>query len=504
MSLAIINSCALTGVTPHAIRVEVHVGVGLPAFTVVGLPDTGVRESRERVRSAILSSGFEFPSARITVNLAPADLPKDAAHFDLPIALGVLQASGQMVSSRPEEKQRQPPDLDAFVFAGELSLTGAVVELTTSLALALGAKRLGYKALFLPHNAAGRAAMVEGISAYGVQTLSELVTMLCAQQLPQPAEAEAFGFIPEADSLCWSDIKGQHYAKSALEIAAMGGHNVLMVGTPGVGKSMLAQRIGTLLPPLNTSQLLEIAAIRAVAGEPEQLLPTVPFRAPHHSCSVAALVGGGVRPRPGEISLAHHGVLFLDEVAEFDRRALEALREPLEMGEIRIARAIRSVSFPARFQLVAAMNPCPCGWSGHRVEVCRCTPERVERYQGKLSGPFLDRLDIRLHLSSEGIAITDSSTGERSEQVRERVLAVRHRQYQRQQCLNAELNAEQLKRYATLDADAATLIQSSAEKWGWSNRTVHRLWRVARTLADTAGSNSIQRMHVAQAIQYRG
>lgn len=504
MSLAVINSCALSGVTPHAIRVEVHVGVGLPAFNVVGLPDTGVRESRERVRSAIVSSGFDFPASRITVNLAPADLPKDAAHFDLPIALGLLQASGQLVHSGVATNRIEPPDLDQYVFAGELSLTGAVVELSTALALALGAKALGLRRMVMPRLGAERAALVEGLAVYGVATLKELTSMLCAPKPSSPVPP----MLPEAQVLsathCWSEIKGQSRAKQALEIAAMGGHNSLLVGTPGVGKSMLAQRFSTLLAPLSTQQLLEVAAISTVAGEAERLSWQVPFRSPHHSTSVAALVGGGVRPRPGEISLAHHGVLFLDEVAEFDRRSLEALREPLELGEIRIARASRSLVFPARFQLIAAMNPCPCGWYGHKVEVCRCTPERIERYTGKLSGPFLDRLDIRLRLSSDGASLFGGPSGESSSVVRERVIAIRSKQLKRQECLNAQLGVDQLRVYAPMHKAASALLEQSALKWSWSNRTIHRLWRVARTIADAAHSEEIELAHVAQAIQYRG
>ncbi|MCQ9616469.1 YifB family Mg chelatase-like AAA ATPase [Paenalcaligenes niemegkensis] len=504
MSLAIINSCALSGMAPHAIRVEVHVGVGLPAFTVVGLPDTGVRESRERVRSAILSSGFEFPSSRITVNLAPADLPKDAAHFDLPIALGVLLASGQMAVDEKNVKRALPPALEAYVFAGELSLTGAVVDLPSPLALALGVKALGANTLFMPSCVAKKAALVEGLSVYGVSSLSELVQTLCCPALPEPAGAALLSAtMPEA-GLCWSEVKGQLRAKHALEVAVMGGHNVLLVGSPGVGKSMLAQRFSSLMPPLSAQQFLEVAALSTVAGETERLSWQPPLRSPHHSCTVAALVGGGLRPKPGEISLAHHGVLFLDEIAEFSRSTLEALREPLESGEVRIARAGRSVTFPARFQLVAAMNPCPCGWHGHKTQLCRCTTERIERYTAKLSGPFLDRLDIRLTLASDGSSMFDDARGETSVAVQERVIQAQAIQLQRQACLNAHLGVAQLKRYAEMQGAASELLQASARKWSWSNRTVHRLWRVARTIADAGGSSKLHAEHVAQAIQYRG
>lgn len=504
MSLAIVNSCALSGIAPHAIRVEVHVGAGLPAFNVVGLPDTGVRESRERVRSAILSSGFEFPAARITVNLAPADLPKDAAHFDLPIALGVLLASGQMVGQSSTSKQLQPPNVDTFMFAGELSLTGAVVGLSTALALALGVKSLGFHRFFVPMLAAEKAALVSGLAVYGAATLNELVAMLCNEEQLKATHANLPISLTTQTEQCWSEIKGQSIAKQALEVAAMGGHNVLMVGTPGVGKSMLAQRFCTLLPPLSVQQLLEVAALSTVAGELERLSWQIPFRAPHHSATVAALVGGGLGPRPGEISLAHHGVLFLDEAAEFDRRSLEALREPLELGEIRIARASRSLTFPANFQLIAAMNPCPCGWYGHKIERCRCTPERIDRYATKLSGPFLDRLDIRLRLGNDGVSMFEDSAGESSEIVRARVMEVRNRQLSRQQCLNSGLKPGQLQQYAPMSAAASQLLEASALKWSWSNRTIHRLWRVARTIADITLDEELQPTHVAQAIQYRG
>lgn len=504
MSLAIVNSCALSGISPHAIRIEVHVGAGLPAFNVVGLPDTGVRESRERVRSAILNSGFEFPAARITVNLAPADLPKDAAHFDLPIALGVLLASGQMVLQTGSSTSLQPPNLDGSMFAGELSLTGAVVELSATLALALGSKALGAHKFFVPSSDAKKAALVKGLAVYGVDTLNELVLMLCSGVLPDAARATLSEAAVTQPEMCWSEIKGQLTAKRALEIAAIGGHNVLMVGTPGIGKSMLAQRFATLLPRLSPQQLLEVAALSTVAGELERLSWQAPFRAPHHSTTVAALVGGGVGPRPGEISLAHHGVLFLDEVAEFDRRSLEALREPLELGEIRIARASRSLTFPAGFQLIAAMNPCPCGWYGHKTETCRCTLERIERYTTKLSGPFLDRIDIRLRLANEEVSMFDGGKGETSKTVQMRVIQARERQWARQQCLNSDLTAKQLSYYAPMDNMATALLEASAVKWSWSNRTVHRLWRVARTIADTVQAEVLQSAHVAQAIQYRG
>lgn len=504
MSLAVVNSCVLMGMQPCAVQVEVHIGAGLPAFSVVGLPDAGVRESRERVRSALQSSGFTFPVARITVNLAPADLPKDAAHFDLPIAMGILQASGQLALG-VEQTSRVPLCIDQYIFAGELSLTGALLRLASPIAVAWSAAKLGFKQLVMPWISASSAAQLVGMQVYGASSLRQLVDALLSHELSCVAAEESLQAVVEPSGLCMSEVKGQVQAKHAMEVAAAGRHNVLLRGTPGVGKSMLAQRLATVLPALSDDQRLEVAVLSGIAGRSEPLCGLAPFRSPHHSASVAALVGGGSRPKPGEISLAHHGVLFLDEVAEFSRNALEALREPLETGGITIARAGRSVWFPADFQLVAAMNPCPCGWMGHAVQTCLCTPERIDRYRSKLSGPFMDRLDVCVNLKVE-TAVLDHDSGalESSVHIRQRVIAAQQLQYQRQGCVNGRLSELGLAEHAALDLEAKRLLRQCVQRWGWSGRSVQRLRKVARTIADLAKEEQVRAEHLAQAIQYRG
>lgn len=504
MSLAVVNSCVLMGMQPYAVQVEVHIGAGLPAFTVVGLPDAGVRESRERVRSALQSSGFTFPVARITVNLAPADLPKDAAHFDLPIAMGILQASGQLALAS-EQASAVPLCIDQYIFAGELSLTGALLRLAAPVAVVWGASRLGFTQVIMPLMSASSVAQRAGMQIYGVASLRQLVDALVEHELSCAAPDEQPPCASLPVTLCMSEVKGQVQAKHALEVAAAGRHNMLFRGTPGVGKSMLAHRLGTLLPVLSEEQRLEVAVLAGVAGRAEPLHGAAPFRSPHHSASMVALVGGGSRPKPGEISLAHHGVLFLDEVAEFSRSALEALREPLETGGITIARAGRSIWFPADFQLVAAMNPCPCGWMGHAVQPCLCTPERVDRYRAKLSGPFMDRLDVCVNLKVEMQVVDESqAVSEPSTHIRQRVMVAQQLQYQRQGCLNGRLDGRALAEHTVLEPDAKRLLRQCVQRWGWSGRSVQRLRKVARTIADLASEEQIRVEHLAQAIQYRG
>ncbi|MGB6242680.1 MAG: YifB family Mg chelatase-like AAA ATPase [Castellaniella sp.] len=497
MSLAVLASRTLFGLHARAVQVEVHVGNGLPSFQIVGLPGAGVRESRERVRAAILNCGFDFPAGRITANLAPADLPKDSGRFDLPIALGVLLASGQVA-----DKQGGSPDVRHYVLAGELSLTGALMPADSALAIALAVARDDPGAiLVMAPPAAGIAALVPSLSVLAAGSLDEVVAHFSERQ-PLPVAAPALLPVAAGKALCLADVRGQALARRALEIAAAGGHSLLMCGPPGVGKSMLAQRLPGLLPPLTQRQTLELAAIQGLVQSLQTLSGTPPFRAPHHGASRSALVGGGAHPRPGEISLAHHGVLFLDELPEFERRALEALREPLETGMVTVARAAGSCHFPATFQLVAAMNPCPCGWLGHPRQTCRCPPDRISRYRSQVSGPLLDRIDLHVSLSVEG-AWHEAPAGESSEQVRSRVVAARERQLKRQACLNAHLDAAALAQHAGLDAAGRDLLARTVANWGWSARATQRVLRVARTLADLRDEPNVERVALAQAIQFR-
>ncbi len=498
MSLAVLASRALFGLQAWPVQVEVHVGSGLPSFSLVGLPGAGVRESRDRVRSAILSCGYEFPAGRITANLAPADLPKDSGRFDLPIALGVLLASGQVA-----DEQGCVPDVRHHVLAGELSLTGAIMPAASALAIALAVASDDARAiLIMAPAAAAAAALVPGLQVLAASNLVQVVDHFAGRQALSVAEPASEAFGPAQPVPCMADVRGQAAARQALEIAAAGGHSLLMSGPPGVGKSMLAQRLPGLLPPLSRQQALEVAAVHGVVQPLDRLSAVAPFRAPHHGASMPALVGGGMRPRPGEISLAHHGVLFLDELPEFDRRALEALREPLESGQVTIARAAGSCRFPARFQLVAAMNPCPCGWLGHPHQKCLCPPERVAHYRAQVSGPLLDRIDLHVALNVES-AWHEAPPGEPSALIRNRVLAARQLQLARQNGLNAQLDGAGLSAHGQPDAAGRTLLARAATAWGWSARATQRVLRVARTLADLAGCAQANEAHVAQAIQFR-
>ncbi len=504
MSLAVIKSRALDGLAAPPVQVEVHLANGLPSFTLVGLADTEVKESRERVRAALVNSGFGFPhNKRITVNLAPADLPKESGRFDLPIALGILAADGQLDLAR----------VAACEFAGELSLAGELRPVRGALALALALQRetiAGSPAtLVLPQASAAEASRARQVRVCGAPDLLRVVRALlpgdAADTLAQTSPPDAVAGGTTADL---RDVRGQAAAKRALEVAAAGGHSLLMVGPPGSGKSMLAQRLAGLLPPMAEDEALASAALAGLApgGFDPARWRQRPLRAPHHSASAVALVGGGSPPRPGEISLAHGGLLFLDELPEFPRAALEALREPLETRRITIARAARSAQFPADFQLVAAMNPCPCGWLGAQAagRACRCTPEQVARYQGKLSGPLLDRIDLQVEVAAvPPDALLAQPEGEPSAVVAARVAAAHARQMARQGAGNAHLEATALDRHAALDAAASRFLQQAATRLGWSGRGLHRALKVARTIADLAQAEHIGVAHLAEAMQYR-
>ena len=498
--LACIRSAAVYGIEAAPVSIEVDVSFGLPRFTVVGLPDASVRESRDRIKSAIRNSGFTFPPHRVVVNLAPADVRKGGSSFDLPIALGVLAASGTIARR----------DVDDVLVLGELSLDGAIQAARGVLPVAAAARARRFKGLLLPASNTGEASIVRGLDFYPVRSLTEAVEAInhpCPVSLAPEAESEP----TETVHGDFADVRGQSLARRALEIAAAGGHNVLLSGSPGSGKTMMARRTAGILPPLTFDEALEVTAIHSVAGllpNGRGLLRARPFRAPHHTVSDIALVGGGSSPRPGEISLAHQGVLFLDEMPEFSRHVLEVLRQPLEDGMVRIARAQRTCEFPARFVLIGAMNPCPCGYLGDERRACRCTPNQIARYDSRLSGPLRDRLDLTVTVRALPAAdLTGEAAGEPTSAIRTRVERARARQQLRLAVtgvpVNARLAPRVLRRVCDLDSGATRLLGTAAERLDLSARGYDRVLRVSRTIADLAAEDRVSADHVAEALQFR-
>jgi len=495
-SLATLLSRARDGIGAPLVNVEVHLANGLPALAMVGLPEKAVQESKDRVRGALINSRFEFPPRRITINLAPADLPKEGGRFDLPIALGILAASGQIPLQ----------SLSGFEFIGELALSGELRPVRGVIPVALAAREAG-RALVLPRENAPEAALVGGLDIYPVQHLLEICEHLTqGSRIAAYCEPARVNGSSEGPDL--SEVRGQQHAKRALEIAATGGHSLLMIGPPGTGKSMLATRLSGILPSMTEAEALETASVLSISDQgfrPEKWRQR-PFRAPHHTASGVALVGGGGNPRPGEISLAHNGVMFLDELPEFDRRVLEVLREPLESGHITISRAARQAEFPARFQLVAAMNPCPCGYLGDETRNCRCTADQVLRYRHRISGPLIDRIDMHIEvprLPPEQLSQTNRSPVEHSAQVRSRVELARERQLTRAGRSNAALGSREIEQTCVLDSEGCALVQRAIEQLGLSARAYHRILKVARTIADLDDKHAIQPAHLSEAIGYR-
>jgi magnesium chelatase family protein len=500
--LSTVRSATLHGIEAATVSVEVDVTSGLPSFTTVGLPDSTVRESRDRVRAAIRNAGFEFPIERITVNLAPADLPKEGAAFDLPVALGILAATGLV----------KPGLLERALVLGELSLDGFVRPVRGVLPVALHCRHTGIATLLVPADNAAEASVVAGVDIIPLNSVHDAVELLNGERTVQPARADALDWLTASaeDGVDMSDVRGHAHAKRALEIAAAGGHNVLMVGSPGAGKTMLARRLPGILPPLDLDEAIDVSVVWSVCGllsRDRSLVTTRPFRAPHHTASEAGLIGGGRIPRPGEVSLAHHGILFLDELPEFSQRVLESLRQPLEEGSVVVSRAAGSAAFPARFQLIGAANPCRRGCAS--ISACTCSSTERRKYLARLSRPLLDRIDLHLDIPAVPYTqLASNQTGETSGTIRERVIAARARQRKRfagtPTRVNAHMTGRQVRRWCPADIDGAALLSRAVTRLGLSARGHDRILKVARTIADLAGSGPVAAEHIAEAIQYRG
>ncbi len=497
-----INSAALLGIDGYLVDVEVDISNGMPAFDMVGLPDAAVKESKERIRAAVKNTGLVMPSKRITVNLAPADVKKEGTHFDLPIAVGILEASEQLSVSKEET-----------IFLGELSLNGDLRRVNGVLPMVISAYQRGVKNVYVPIENAKEAAVIDGMKVYGVKNLKELVLHFTKQQPLKPYSVDVDTMLSskEEDIYDFKDVKGQPFVKRALEIAAAGGHNLLMIGPPGSGKTMIAQRIPSILPDMSFGEALEVTKIHSIAGlvsEKSPILSRRPFRHPHHTISSVGLSGGGSSPKPGEISLSHNGVLFLDELPEFRRDALEAMRQPLEDGEVTITRAGGTVTYPCSVMLVASMNPCPCGFYGDPTRECTCSQTQIMKYMSKISGPLLDRIDLHIEVPAvkyEELEAKD--TGESSAEIKKRVNAARKVQLERYKCRgvysNSQLTPELIKKYCALDEESGELLRQAFDALGLSARAYNRILKVARTIADLSGEENIKAEHIAEAIQYR-